>query len=67
MKRNLPQITILALVVWDLTARPAHAYLDPGIGSHAFQVALAGLFGGLFALKALAQGLLLRLRAWRRK
>jgi hypothetical protein len=67
MKRNLPRIAILALVAWDLTARPAHAYLDPGIGSHAFQVALAGLFGGLFALKALVQGLLLRLRAWRQK
>jgi hypothetical protein len=67
MKTNLPRIAILALVAWDLTARPAHAYLDPGIGSHAFQVALAGLFGGLFALKALAQGLLLRLRAWRQK
>ena len=67
MNINSLRLAILALVAWDLTARPAHAYLDPGIGSHAFQVALAGLFGGLFALKALAQGLVLRLRAWRQK
>ncbi|WP_309721368.1 hypothetical protein [Armatimonas sp.] len=61
------RLAILALVVWDLTARPAHAYLDPGIGSHAFQVALAGLFGGIFALKAMIQGLVFRLRTWRQK
>lgn len=27
------------------------SYLDPGTGSYALQLLLAGLFGGLFALK----------------
>lgn len=46
------------------------AYLDPGTGSYALQLLLAGLFGGMFALKQswqqcrgwLAQGPLARLR-----
>jgi hydrogenase-4 membrane subunit HyfE len=67
MKTTTLKITILALVVWEMTARPAHAYLDPGVGSHAVQMALAGLFGALFAFKSAIQALLLRLRVWRQK
>ena len=33
------------------TSQPAHAYLDPGSGSYALQVAIAGLFGFLFSAK----------------
>lgn len=43
----------LALAVLDFTARPAHAYLDPGVGSYAIQIALAGLAGSLYALRGL--------------
>jgi hypothetical protein len=32
-------------------SQPAHAYLDPGSGSYALQVAIAGLFGFLFSAK----------------
>ena len=32
-------------------ARPLLAYLDPGTGSYAIQIILAGLFGGLFAVR----------------
>ncbi len=32
-------------------SQPAHAYLDPGSGSYALQVAIAGIFGFLFSLK----------------
>ena len=32
-------------------SRPAHAYLDPGTGSYALQVAIAGVFGALFSVK----------------
>jgi hypothetical protein len=33
------------------SSSPLVAYLDPGTGSYALQMLLAGLFGGLFALK----------------
>ena len=36
------------------------AYLDPGTGSYALQLIMAGVFGGLFALKQ-SWG---QLRAW---
>jgi len=47
-------LTIFALLVavLDLSARPAHAYLDPGVGSYAVQVAIAGMAGALFALRS---------------
>ena len=43
----------LALVaLWALIfARPAYAYLDPGTGAFLFQLLIAGLVGGLFAVK----------------
>ncbi|HSH93459.1 MAG TPA: hypothetical protein VK968_04885, partial [Roseimicrobium sp.] len=36
-----------------LTEKPAHAYLDPGTGSYATQVLIAGLAGAAFAIKNL--------------
>lgn len=32
-------------------SQPAHAYLDPGSGSYALQVAIAGLFSLMFSVK----------------
>ena len=40
------------------------AYLDPGTGSHALQLLLAGLFGGMFALKQSWAGLKVRVEVW---
>ncbi len=40
------------------------AYLDPGTGSYVLQMVLAGLFGGLFALKQSWAGLKIRASAW---
>ncbi len=40
------------------------AYLDPGTGSYAVQLLLAGLFGGLFALKQSWADLKVRLDGW---
>ena len=37
-----------ATFVWTDTG---HAYLDPGSGSYVFQMIIAGLVGGLFAIK----------------
>lgn len=64
MKMILPllRIACLALFVGDLTAAPAHAYLDPGVGSHLLQASLAGLLGALFMAKSALRALLSRLR-----
>ncbi len=35
-----------------------YAYLDPGTGSYLYQLALAGLFGGVYFLGALAKKIL---------
>ncbi|MBC8102144.1 MAG: hypothetical protein H7Z41_06100 [Cytophagales bacterium] len=37
--------------VWIAASSPARAYLDPGSGSYAMQVGIAGVFGALFSLK----------------
>jgi hypothetical protein len=42
---------LIALILLDAIARPAHAYLDPGIGSHAMQVGMASLLGALYLLR----------------
>ena len=42
-------IVFTGLVLAD--SRPAHAYLDPGTGSYALQVAIASVFGALFSVK----------------
>jgi len=34
-----------------LSPQTAHAYFDPGTGSYLFQILIAGLLGGAFALK----------------
>lgn len=47
LRMAIPCGLLLVLIL----AGPARAYLDPGSGSYLLQVALAGLFGALFALK----------------
>ena len=46
------KITIF-FVVWAIFVFPetSHAYLDPGTGSFVFQMIIAGVVGGLFAIK----------------
>ncbi len=40
------------LAAWVLASPGrARAYLDPGTGSYLFQILIAGLIGGLFAIK----------------
>ena len=41
--------------LWVVTAKQAHAYLDPGTGSFLIQMLLASLFASLFALKVFWQ------------
>lgn len=60
-KKAIPFV-IAVFAVLDLTARPAHAYLDPGVGSYAVQVAIAGMAGMLFALRGFWSRLVMRFR-----
>lgn len=45
------RMLLLTVVALDMTARQAHAYIDPGAGSYAVQVAIAGLAGILVSGK----------------
>jgi hypothetical protein len=49
------KISLLLVVALDLTASKANAYIDPGAGSYAFQVALAGMAGLLVSSKLIFQ------------
>ena len=48
-KRTVPVLLGSGLIL--LFAEPAHAYLDPGTGSYFFQMMIAAVVGGLFAVK----------------
>ncbi len=41
----------MAVALMAATYDNAYAYLDPSTGSYVFQTVLAGLLGGMFALK----------------
>lgn len=45
------RLLLLTIVALDVTASRAHAYIDPGAGSYAVQVAIAGLAGILVSGK----------------
>ena len=42
---------VAALLYLGVLLGDAHAYLDPGTGSYIFQMLIASVVGGLFALK----------------
>jgi hypothetical protein len=52
---SISKISLLLITALDLTAAKAHAYIDPGAGSYAFQVALAGMAGLLVSSKLIFQ------------
>jgi hypothetical protein len=47
-------VLILSLM-WVVSTKDAHAYLDPGTGSFLLQIMLASLFASMFALKVFWQ------------
>lgn len=52
MKTKSPfAIVIAAAVLLVLSESPAYAYLDPGAGSLLLQTLVAGVLGGLYAVK----------------
>ena len=50
----------LIVLLCLLIQAPAMAYIDPGSGSYLFQVTIAALLGGLYAIKLYWQSL----KAW---
>jgi hypothetical protein len=44
-------VLLFVFLVLSLPAAPAFAYLDPGTGSYLFQIMVASLIGGAFAIK----------------
>jgi len=44
-------ISIFVFLISGIFAQKAYAYLDPGTGSYIFQVIIAVVIGGLFAIK----------------
>lgn len=58
---------VLFVAVFLLLTPAAHAYLDPGSGSYAIQIALAGVFGAFFGWKAFVRRILCRVRARNKK
>ena len=61
--KTLGYYTITVFLGLLATSRPAHAYLDPGAGSYAIQMVLAGLFGGFVAFRSAIFHLLSRIRS----
>lgn len=51
MKRHIKVILLLTIFVLSVPTE-AKAYLDPGTGSYVFQIVVAGLLGGVYAIKA---------------
>ena len=49
--KNTGYYTIAVFLGLLASSRPAHAYLDPGAGSYAIQMILAGIFGGFVAFR----------------
>ena len=53
-KRMIGRLVMIAgtlSLYYLITPRAAYAYLDPGTGSYLFQILIAGLIGGAFAVK----------------
>lgn len=62
MRNTFPYAAAVAVLALAVEQRPAHAYLDPGTGSYAAQVLLAGALVGVFSLKSAFSRLVMRLR-----
>lgn len=49
--KNAMFVAYLSLMFCLMFERTAHAYIDPGIGSVVFQVAIGGIIGASIAVK----------------
>ena len=51
MFRTTATLLLMILALGATFPAPAWAYLDPGTGSYIIQMVVAGILGGLFAMK----------------
>ena len=51
IKQTAGRVMLFVLGVTFVWTETSHAYLDPGSGSYVFQMIIAGLVGGIFAIK----------------
>ncbi len=49
---SLCTVLLLTIGAWLIAMRPCYAYIDPGIGSYVFQIAIASLVGLALAIKS---------------
>lgn len=61
--KNTGYYTIAVFLGILASSRPAHAYLDPGAGSYAIQMILAGIFGGFVAFRTAIFSVISRFRS----
>ena len=48
---DIKTIFVVLAVFYLVLTREVYAYLDPGTGSYILQLVIAGILGGLFAIK----------------
>lgn len=47
----LMRLVMIIIFIYCILLKNAYAYLDPGTGSYFFQLIIAAILGGLFAIK----------------
>jgi hypothetical protein len=51
MSRYLCGLTVAVIASLVITTKTAYAYIDPGVGSMAFQMLIVAVMGALFTVK----------------
>ena len=51
MRRRFSNFSLIVTMAYVIFPENAHAYIDPGTGSMALQILLAGIVGALFTIK----------------
>ncbi len=49
--KNFAYLILFTALCWITFAKDVYAYIDPATGSYILQLLIAGLLGGLFAIK----------------
>lgn len=49
--KRMGESVVLSILIISIVSSPAQAYIDPSTGSYFMQILMAGVLGGLFALK----------------
>ncbi len=63
MPKRVVELLFTAILISMLMPGEAHAYIDLGTGSYAFQVLIAFILGGLFSVKVFWRKLVVSIRS----